>query len=251
VVHATRAAAAAGWRVATITAAGPEPEAVVAVGELATLGPSRVTPVESSIRFAIHEEGRGRQLVLESRGGGLHVSAARVKAIAPRAVLLAPIAGELSASAVRACASVPIRVAALQGWLRHLVPGDEAHPLALVALGEKLSAALGELDALVASNEDLARVAPRPREQLEGLRAHLGPRPLLVVTAGSDGAWLDDPANGIRHLPVARRLAEAPTIGAGDAFAGLLALGLAHGRDLLAATSAAMSGAVDYLASRS
>jgi len=250
VLHAARAVAAAGRRVATITVAGAEPQARSALAELAALGPSRVTAVPSSIRFAIRHEGRDRRLVLEARGGNLPVTDGDFSALDPRSTLLGPVAGELAAGAVQAGADVPVRVATLQGWLRHLVAGEAAGPLALAALGADLSAALGELDALVASDEDLAAVAPGPRGQLEALRAHLGRRPLLVVTAGADGVWLDDPATGIHHLRVTQALDEASTIGAGDAFAGLLAVGLRNGLTALEATAAGMDGAAAYLASR-
>ena len=249
VLHGARAVAM-GRRVATITAAGPEPEAVAAVAELAELGPSRVTRMSGSIRFAIHEDGLARRLVLEAVGEDLPVIASEVAAIGPRAVLLAPIAGEISATTVRACAMVPIRVAAMQGWLRRLDPGEEATALPLAALGSELSAAFAELDVLVASDEDLAAVAPRPRPQLAALRAHLGTKPLLAVTAGADGVWLDDPTTGVRHLPARLRLGEASTIGAGDAFAALLAVARGGGLDPLLATSAAMAGTVEYLAKR-
>jgi sugar/nucleoside kinase (ribokinase family) len=165
-------------------------------------------------------------------------------------VLVAPIAGELTAEALRGCAAVPVRVAALQGWLRHLVPGDDATPEPLAAIGGELLQALATFDALVASHEDLAAAAGEPRDQLAALRAHLGRRPLLVVTAGADGAWLDDPAGGRRHLPATRRLDLASTIGAGDAFAGFLAIGIGDGLDPLRAVSAAMAATVEFLADR-
>ncbi len=188
--------------------------------------------------------------MLEAAGGDLTIAPAEVAAIAPRSVLLGPIAGEVSARTVRACATVPVRVAALQGWLRHLVPGEEALPLALGALGSEAAVALGDLDALVASDEDLAAVAPNPPGQLEALRAYFGARLLLLVTAGADGAWLDDPATGIRHLPAPHRVPATSTVGAGDAFAGLLAIGLGAGLTPIDATTEAMDGAAAYLAAR-
>jgi sugar/nucleoside kinase (ribokinase family) len=236
--------------VATITVAGPEPEAVGALAELATLGPSNFTSVASSIRFAIHDEGRSRRLVLEALGADLAATPAEVAALAPQSVLVAPIAGELSASTLRACATAPMRVAALQGWLRHLVPGEAATAEPLAVLGYELSDALGKLDALVASHEDLAAVAGEPRAQLEALRAHVGSRPLLVVTAGPDGAWLDDPATAVRHLPATRRLEEISTIGAGDAFAALLAVAMGDRLAPLDAVAGAMDATAAFLAAR-
>ncbi len=250
VLHGARAVVASGRRIATITAAGTEPEAAAAVIELASLGRCLASPMAASIRYAIHNGGARRRLVLESGAGPLAIEPADVTAINPAAVLLAPIAAELTPQAVRACATVPIRVAALQGWLRRLVPGEGIRPLALDGLDDDLSTALANLDALVASHEDLAAVAPEPRRQVEELRSHFGPRPLLVVTAGADGAWLDSDATGLRHLPTVRLRRGTPTLGAGDAFAALLAVELGAGLDPLAATTAALSETSNYLARR-
>ena len=157
VVHGAWAVAAAGRRVATITVAGPEPEAAAAVLELAGLGPSVATAAPTSIRCAFRGSDP-RQLVFESMGGDVPLSAADVATVDPCAVLLGPVAGELSAASVRACGGAPVRVAAIQGWLRLLVPGREVRPLPLDALRGDLAEALAGLDALVASDEDLAAV---------------------------------------------------------------------------------------------
>lgn len=250
VLHAARAAAAAGRRIATITVAGPEPEAAAAVAELAEMGPGLVWPASGSIRYAIRDSGGRRRLVLEAVGAALPVREAEVDAMRPRAVLLAPVAGELSRDAVTACRVVPVRVAALQGWLRSLVPGEVVRALPLVGLAADLPAALGDLDALVASEEDLAAVAEGPIAQLDVLRRHFGTRPLLVITVGAGGAWLDDASLGRRHLPAGRRLEGISTIGAGDAFAALLAVELGAGLERASAVAAAISSTTDLLAAR-
>ena len=250
VLHGARAAAAAGWSVATITAVGPEPEALAAAAELSALGPSLAFPAPSSIRFAIHE-GRGRRsLTLEASGGAVALTSADVARTRPRSVLLAPIAAELGAAALRAAADVSTRVAALQGWLRRLATDDDVHALSLDALGDDLSAELAELDAVIASEEDLAAVAQSPTQQLSALRTHLGPRPLIVITAGPAGAWLDDPATGVQQLPAGPPIEAISTIGAGDAVASLLTAGLGQGLGAVAATRAALLGAADYLRAR-
>ena len=251
VLHGARAAAAAGWKVATITALGSEPEALAAAAELDAMGQSLAFPAATSIRFAIHEEGGHRRLVLEAAGVALAVTSAEVATMKSRAVLLAPIAAELAPAALRACASVPTRVAALQGWLRRLVPGEDVRAMPLDALGAELAAELAEVDAVVASDDDLAAVAQEPPEQVSALRAHLGPRPLIVITAGGAGAWLDHPAIGLHQLPAGRRIEALSTIGAGDAFAALLTVGLGRGLGPMAAIGSAMRGAADYLQARS
>jgi sugar/nucleoside kinase (ribokinase family) len=250
VLHAARAAAGAGRRVATITAAGPEPEARAAVAELISLGPCLASATAASIRFAIHHEGGARRLLLEGKGSMVRALDSQLSDLAPRAVLLAPVAGEVPVATVRASKVIPTRVAALQGWLRRLVAGDEARPMPLSELGDELTAALADLDALVVSDDDLADMAGNPRRQLASLRAAVGPRPLLALTTGADGTWLIDRGPGIRHLPVPRRLEAISTVGAGDAFAGLFAIALADALNPEEAVAAAMEGAAAYLGTR-
>lgn len=248
VLHGARALFASGHRVATITAAGPEPEVAAAVAELAAMGPSLAWPVHATIRYAIREDGNHRSLVLEQMGRTIPLSATDVAATGAAAVLFAPIAAEVSVQAIGSCASVPVRVAALQGWLRRLIPGDEVDPLPLEALAADLTTVLGELDALVASHDDLAAVSANPQEQLRALRAHVGGRPLLVVTTGAEGAWLDDPVGGTHQLPATRRLAGISSVGAGDAFAALLAVAMASGLGSMEAVRAATVATASHLA---
>lgn len=251
VVHAARAMAWSERPLATITAAGAEPEAVLALAALAALGPSRVHAGEASIRYAISGVDGERRLIYEGGASPLVVTASEIAAINPLAVLIAPIAGEVGSETVRACADVPVRVAALQGWLRGLVPGEAVQALPPRVLDDDLVAALAELDGLVASNEDLASVARDPSGQLDALRERLGPHPFLVITAGEAGAWLDDAAGGRHHLPVSRGLGAGSPVGAGDAFAAFLAAALGGGSAPLAATRAAMDETAEFLAARS
>jgi ribokinase len=70
----------------------------------------------------------------------------------------------------------------------------------------------------------------------------------VVITLGGDGAIVADSA-GVTHVP-AVRVPVVDTTGAGDAFAGALAAGLADGRDLatsVAAGIAAGAAAVQHL----
>jgi sugar/nucleoside kinase (ribokinase family) len=163
------------------------------------------------------------------------------------AVLLAPIAGELDAAALRAARGVPVRVAALQGWLRVLNPGVEVSPLEVQALAGDLIAELSHFTALVASVEDLVAAAPSPDTQLDALRDRVGPGPALIITAGADGARLDLPGSGRLDVPVPRRLGDAPTVGAGDAFAALFSVALGRDVELTAAARAAAAGVVELL----
>jgi sugar/nucleoside kinase (ribokinase family) len=247
VLHAARAVAATGGRVATIALAGSEPEAQEALAELADLGPCLVRRTRATIRFAIDERGSGRRLVLEAAGRRLEVAAEEISRSGAAAVLLAPIAGELDAAALRAARGVPVRVAALQGWLRVLNPGVEVSPLEVQALAGDLIAELSHFTALVASVEDLVAAAPSPDTQLDALRDRVGPGPALIITAGADGARLDLPGSGRLDVPVPRRLTDAPTVGAGDAFAALFSVALGRDVELTAAARAAAAGVVELL----
>jgi ribokinase len=185
--------------------------------------------------------------VLEAAGGRLEVAADEIGRSGAAAVLLAPIAGELDAAALRAARGVPVRVAALQGWLRVLNPGVEVSPLELRALAVDLVAELSHFTALVASVEDLDVAASSPDTQLDALRDRVGAGPALIITDGANGARLDLPGSGRLDVPAPRRLDEARTVGAGDAFAGLLAVALGRGVDFPAAASEAAAGVAQLL----
>ncbi len=249
VLHAARALRLAGGSVGSIVSAGPEPAAQVALGELAASGPVRLHAGAVSIRFAIDEHGPGRCLVLEQRGDRLRVTGPEIAAFSARAVLLAPIASELGPSTVAATRGVLLRAAALQGWLRALRVGHAVRPLGLDRLSATLVGELSQLDALVTSLEDLGS-PPDPSAALNALRRRFGTRPLLVVTHGAAGAWLDLPAEGRLQVPAPRVVEGVSTVGAGDAFAAILAFELGHGRHPQEAACTAAQQVVNLLASR-
>jgi len=224
VLHIARAAASRGVRVAILTVAGPEPEAQAALAELRQL----VVDVEAgdadaTATFSHHDTAQGRRLALERRGGRVAIAGSALLASAD-AVLVAPVAGEVSAAELTTLVSVPVRAAILQGWLRSLDEGAEVRPLPLADLGSPAIAALSGFDLIVASREDLLAEARDPREQLHSLRRALGPGPALFVTDGTDGLWMDD-RTATLHLPVPRRVTTASTVGAGDILAAFLAVG--------------------------
>lgn len=231
VLHATRAARRAGLSVMAITVVGPEPPARAGLAELREL--CVILDAEdapTTITYRHHEDLGGRRLWLEEPGGTIRPD--MIRAATSRAVVYAPVARELEAAALDGGERVAsVRAAILQGWLRRAVAGGEATPIAPSALPEDLLAALRPLDAVVASCEDLLAVGSDPRDQLVAMRRAIGDGPLLVVTDGPNGVWLDgpDPGDGARHLPAPWRVENVPTVGAGDAFAALLAAGA--GRD--------------------
>jgi len=249
VLHATRAAVAFGASVGSILSAGPEPTAADAVAELAASGPTLVRAAAASTRFIIDERRPLRSLVLEHAGEPLRITRAEVASFGARAVLLAPIGGELPPSAAAATLSVPLRAAALQGWLRLLRAGDPIRPLALERLSVPLARSLGQLDLLVVSLEDLDG-EPDPDAALDALRRRFGGHPLLVVTQGTAGAWLDAPRAGRGRVVPPRVVAGVSTVGAGDAFAAILAVELGRGRTPLAAARSAAGHVAELLTGR-
>ena len=253
VLHATRAAVHAGLRLAALTAAGGEPDALTGLAEISAAGQLLRQPAETTIGFAHRETSAGRVLTFEAAGTPLTVAAEQIDALEPTAVLLAPVAGEIDASSVAGSAGSawrPLRAAILQGWLRVLAAGAIVTPLPLSGLSPELVTALGELALLVASREDLQADASDPQAQLEALRSAIGPGPILVVTDGVEGAWFSA-REGTGHVPVPFRVDHVPSVGAGDAYAAILAVRLAAaGMPLRDAMADAALAAAEILAAR-
>jgi sugar/nucleoside kinase (ribokinase family) len=247
VLHITRALAARGVGIGIVTTAGPEPEALAGLAELRGLA-SRVEASTSSasITFGHAETAAGRELVLERRGG--QVPAASADAAA--AVLFAPVADEIPASGLAAGRGA-IRGAILQGWLRSTEEGEPVRPRSISAVDTGLLAALGALDLVIGSSEDLRADGADPLTQVQALRATLGERPPLVVTDGANGPWLDD-GSGPRHLQLGQQVDGISTIGAGDMFAAfmLLALSGSVGASPMTAATSASDHVAEVLLSR-
>jgi sugar/nucleoside kinase (ribokinase family) len=247
VLHIARALAARGMRLGIVTTAGLEPEAQAGLAELRQLASwveASTTP--ASITFGHAETAAGRELVLERRGG--QVPEANPEAAA--AVLFAPVADEIPASGLSVGRSAT-RGAILQGWLRSTAEGESVRPQPMAAVDSGLVVALGALDLVIGSSEDLRADGPDPLAQLQAVRATLGDRPPLVVTDGAHGPWLDD-GSGPRHLPLGQLVDGVSTIGAGDMFAAFMLLALARsaGAGLLAAATSAVDQVAEVLLSR-
>ncbi len=250
VLHIARAAAPRGIRVATITVAGPEPEAQAGLDELRQLAvAAEVAAAPATASFVHGEAVAGRRLRLEHRGGPLRIAGLQLLGRAPT-VLLAPIAGEINVGELQAVTPAPMRAAILQGWLRSLDAGTEVRPLPLGSLGSLLVEALATFDLLIASREDLAAESDAPQAQLAALRQTFGGRPALVVTDGANGVWLDAPPSGVRHLALPRRVGTTSTVGAGDILAAFLTLAVGRGDGLDHAAEAAMRTVAEVLEER-
>jgi sugar/nucleoside kinase (ribokinase family) len=243
--YATEAALAAGLRVALHTVAGEEPVVREALDGLAAQADVIRHPAPSSIRFEHHGTDDARRLRLRGVTDPIRVPEPDRLPVAA-AVLFAPVAGEVAADAVQAVRA-PFRAAGLQGWLRRPDPDGWVMTRPLAELEPGLAGALRGLDLLIASLEDVAALdGPAALAQL---RAWAGPRPQLVVTAGTGGAWVDDgvgPASHVRAEVVEGR----HTIGAGDAFAAVLVARRGAGRALREAAEDAASATARYLATR-
>jgi len=222
VLHASLAAHDGGARVGAVTAAGPEPEAEDGLRELRRLARLDVSRVPVSIGFVHDDAGGSRRLMLAEAGTPLRDSAA----ITSAAVLFAPVAGEIPPDLLARRAPGAIAGAILQGWLRHLMPGEPVRPLAPEAMGGALLAALADFDLLVASREDLAAVDGDARGQLAAVRSAVGAGPTLVLTDGAAGAWVDLGAHrgmaGSWQERPARVVDGVSSVGAGDMLAALL-----------------------------
>lgn len=246
VLYAARAASAAGLRAGVVTVAGDEPAAADGLRELSRLGPLHREVAPATLRFALDEDHGGRHLLLEVPVAPL---ACPPRAVAPRAVLYAPVADELGSGFGGQEYAGALTAAVLQGWLRNLELGREVRPLPLSALPEALVRRLAGCDLLIASREDLVAVAAEPGAQLDALRVRFGWRPLLVVTDGVAGTWLDIAGRRARSSP-SSVVADVTTLGSGDTFAAIMAAGLGRGLSAEEASTNAATAVVEMLAAR-
>ena len=225
VLHAGRAAAAAGLRTTVVTVAGPEPVARRGLAELTALAELHATDAPATICYRHRETNAGRRLWLEADTIPLELPDDAVRRLPTSSVLFAPVAGEVPAAILYTWDDVWRRGAIIQGWLRNGVVGAEVAPIVPDAISDDIVRALGSLDVLVASREDLGAAADTPVGQLDVLRRRIGRRPVLVVTDGADGVWIDMGHRRPHRVPAPVRVDGVPTVGAGDAFAALF---LAH-----------------------
>ena len=225
VLHIARALAARATRLGVITVAGMEPVAQQGVAELERLSAMvQVTAVNRTITYRHQEERGARRLWLEHRGGALQHLSDAVNRSAPRSVLFAPLADELGTDWLAGWNDRSTAGAILQSWLRTAGSTGEVRARPVGAIRGDLRAAIGSLDLLVASEQDMGADGDDPQAQLGALRLAVGPTPTLVLTCGIDGAWISSPRTGADrdgpwHLPVPWRVDDAPTVGAGDILA--------------------------------
>ena len=253
VLHAGLAAAAEGARPTFLTVAGDEPAARAGIDRLRALGEVIHQAAARTTAYRHDESGPRRVLILDASGEAIDPPAAGSLPSAEIA-LLAPIADELTPAAIRALRTEVrprLTVLLIQGWLRRLAEGEPVRPLALDEVDSSIWQAMSDADVIVVSTEDLADGTGDPFTQAAGLRRRLGRGPLLVLTLGSEGYLLDDPAahNIVASVPRAV-VTDVPMVGAGDTFGATLALHLARGASPVPAAEAATERVIAVLESR-
>jgi sugar/nucleoside kinase (ribokinase family) len=242
VIHAGSAVAADDLGHATLTVAGHEPEAAQGLARLESFGPVTRQHAATTTTYR-HGERDGRRVLVFEAGTATIGPEALAQAPRPHVALLAPIGDELPAATVdrlRADLAPDHNVLLIQGWLRRLVEGAEVEALPLDRVSPALWRVFSEADAVVLSTEDLAGPPADPFVQAGDLRRRIGPKPVLVLTLGTEGYVLDDPSLDRVVASVPRTVVTGvPTIGAGDTFGAGLAVHLGRGED---ASTAARAG---------
>jgi sugar/nucleoside kinase (ribokinase family) len=253
VLHAGLAAAAEEAQIATLTVAGDEPEAAEGLQRLATMGELHHQPSARTTTYGHAEVDGARVLTLQGASGP--IDPAMVDGLGPYDVaLFAPIADELPADALadlRGSVQASRTTLLIQGWLRRLEVGRAVGALAIDDVAPALWDAFSTADAVVVSTEDLAADPGDPFQQAAAVRERLGPGPVLVLTLGTEGYLLDDPAADRVVASVPRHVVEGvPAVGAGDTFGAALAMGLARGDDPSTAAERATERVISVLESR-
>ncbi|MFN2483331.1 MAG: PfkB family carbohydrate kinase [Candidatus Limnocylindria bacterium] len=256
VLYASESASRAGWRVAALTTCGSDP--IAAAGLVRLRAAARVEAIlgARTTAFTHRERGTKRASWIGEVGEAIAPTDPAMErllsAISPGAVLFAPVADEIGPQLVaRVMHGTPAsrRVAAMQGWLRRVRRDVPLESRALDELHPELRSVLARADVLVASEADLDAEGTTPAARVTRLRAWCGPIPAIVLTMGREGALLDIGRDRRRIRPP-RIISGVPTIGAGDAFAAVLASELGAGATLGGAATRASEAASALLAAR-
>jgi sugar/nucleoside kinase (ribokinase family) len=253
VLHSGVAAVSEGASLTMLTVAGDERAATDGLERLATLGTLVRQAAAVTTTYRHKERGGVRVLVFEARTEPLR-SDLLPDLGRPDVALVAPIADEVPAPLVARLRDelAPGRtVLLIQGWLRRLAVGEEVTPLPLDDLSDDQLRALAEADAIVVSTEDLVESPTDPFAQAAELRRRAGSGPIVVVTLGTEGYLLDDPAVDRVVASVPRRVVTGvPAVGAGDTFGAALAVHLARGAGAAAAADRATEAVIAMLEAR-
>lgn len=218
VFYASLTAQALGETVAVVTRAGPGlPVRETLAGVQVHLLPSTVT---TTFRNEEYPSGRRRQL-LTAVSEPIGPEDIPVTWLKTQTVMLAPVAGELSAKIVDLFPD-PTVVVTPQGWLRRW----DQQGLVSPKLWEEAERVLPKVQAAILSERDLSGD--------QGLiQRYASLAPILVVTAGARGATVF--VRGESHQVPAFPTITVETTGAGDIFATAFAIWLSKGADPLEA----------------
>ncbi|HYI65922.1 MAG TPA: PfkB family carbohydrate kinase [Candidatus Limnocylindrales bacterium] len=252
VLHSGLAAASDDVALTLLTVAGDEPAARDGLARLASIGKVVHQPAASTTVYR-HEERNGARVLIFEAGTDPITGSDLERLPRPDVALVAPIADEVPAELVeRLLGEGAARtVMLIQGWLRRLEVGEEVHPLPLAALSAEQVRVTARADAIVVSTEDLTEAPGDPFRQAAELRQRVGPLPIVVVTLGTEGYLLDDPAANRLIASVPRRVVTGVSaVGAGDTFGAALALNLARGVGARAAADLATDHVIAMLEAR-
>lgn len=249
VLFAAEGAAAAGLRVGVLTTAGAEDGVPTALRRLRVAAEAvECLAGAATTTFTHQTSGPHRRLTLDARGGGIS-DLGPAAAWRARAVLLAPVAGEVSPEVGREAAESvrpEMLAVAAQGWLRRLGVGDVVSAMSLSEVAPDVIEELRRgVDLVVASTEDLGLEPSAAAAGVGRLRATFGARPEIAVTAATSAVVIHDRRS--RTIPLARVVETSDTTGAGDAFAALLAARRGAGETLEHAARGAMADVASYL----
>lgn len=109
------------------------------------------------------------------------------------------------------------------------------NPAPMPAHGRGLETLLDRVNVLVPNRKELGQLAgrdePRTNDEVRECLESLTFEGAVVVTLGAEGAIVSEPGSKLHHVP-ALVVDPVDTTGAGDAFCGALAHGIAEGRQL-------------------
>lgn len=235
------AAAAVGGAVSMVGAVGTDEQGAAYLERL------RVHGVDAGAVTRVAGD-TGSAVVMVDDGGEnlIVVDAAANAKLSPRAAADAVRAQAPGVVLAQLEIPIPVIEAAVDA-----MPGDALlvlNPAPMPSDPDVLAPLLPRVDVLVPNRKELGQLArrtePRTIAEVTACVAAVGFAGTLVATLGGDGAVIVQPGEAPQHVP-ARQVAPVDTTGAGDAFCGALATGLAAGLALEAAVRQAVDVATE------
>ena len=222
VTYTAATAARLGARAALVTRVGPHERARLEQRCDAFGIELHALPAEVTTTFAFRYEGTRRILRLRARARGLSLADVPAELRDSDAVVLGSVAHEIDRSLLGAFGHAATVVTA-QGYLREWDAQGEIHP----RRWEDVAEVTAKASAVVLSDEDVGGDLAEPRRWA-------GHTPVIVTFAERGALVLADGRE--ERVPAYYANAVVDPTGAGDAFAAGMAIALAEGRELIAAT---------------